>query len=72
MPVPMLSTPAHLINGQGNDAEEASLALGDSALGAVHERADRLAQRPLAVALAEHLLRKCGANSRKVWSLCVG
>ena len=51
-----VSKPAHLINGQGHDAEEASLALGDSALGAVHERADGLAQRPLAIALEEHLL----------------
>ena len=48
----------HRVYGQGDDVEESSLALGDSALGAVHERADRLAQRPLAVALTEHLLGK--------------
>ena len=56
LPSHLPHTHAHRVHGQGDDIEESSLALGDSALGSVHERADGLAQRPLAVALSEHLL----------------
>ena len=47
---------SHRVHGHCDNVEESSLALGDPALGAVHEGADGLPQSPLSVALTEHLL----------------